>query len=153
MNVENLFPDYEHDDKLKGRGADKKQKRGRKSLKGYEASPSIVHHLDETPLEKQYYSISEVAEMFEVNSSLIRFWENEFPVLQPKKNKKGDRLFRKEDIEHLRVIYYLLRERKYTIEGAKQKLKEDKLLASKNFEMVQSLQKIRNFLVSLRENL
>jgi DNA-binding transcriptional MerR regulator len=127
------------------------KKRGRRSLKELADDPEILRKVEETPLEKQYYSISEVSEMFRVNTSLIRYWENEFDVLKPKKNRKGDRLFRPEDIHNLRLIYHLLRERKYTIEGAKQKLKEEKKLAMQNFELVQSLLKVRKFLTELKE--
>ncbi|MFX6315260.1 MerR family transcriptional regulator, partial [Acinetobacter baumannii] len=74
---------------------------------------------DETLDKKLYYSISEVAEWFKVNPSLLRFWESEFDILQPRKNRKGDRLFKKEDIKNLELIYYLLRNKKYSIEGAK----------------------------------
>jgi DNA-binding transcriptional MerR regulator len=131
----------------------KGKKRGRKSLKEVLDNPDLIKDLDKLTLEKQYYSISEVALMFKVNASLIRYWENEFDILQPKKNRKGDRLFRQEDIHHLKLIYHLLRERKYTIEGAKQKLKEDKKLAARNFEMVQALLKVRGFLTELKDQL
>ena len=70
-------------------------------------------------LTKLYYTIGEVAEMFDVNTSLIRFWEKEFSIIQPKKNRKGNRMFTPKDIENLQVIYHLLKERGYTIEGAK----------------------------------
>jgi DNA-binding transcriptional MerR regulator len=129
------------------------KKRGRKSLKEVADDPDLIKTLDAVPLDKQYYSISEVATMFKVNTSLIRYWENEFDILQPKKNRKGDRLFRQEDIHHLKLIYHLLRERKYTIEGAKQKLKEDRKLAARNFEMVQALLKVKGFLSELKEQL
>lgn len=129
------------------------KKRGRKSLKEVADDPDLMRALDAIPLDKQYYSISEVATMFRVNTSLIRYWENEFDILQPKKNRKGDRLFRQEDIQHLKLIYHLLRERKYTIEGAKQKLKEDRKLAARSFEMVQALLKVRGFLTELKEQL
>ncbi|WP_232516291.1 MerR family transcriptional regulator [Chitinophaga caeni] len=131
----------------------KGKKRGRKSLKELADDPHVIQEIERMQLDKQYYSISEVASMFRVNSSLIRYWENEFDVLQPKKNRKGDRLFRQDDIQHLKLIYHLLRERKYTIEGAKQKLKEDKKIAARNFEMVQALQKVRSFLTELKEQL
>jgi DNA-binding transcriptional MerR regulator len=130
-----------------------KKKRGRKSLKEVSEDNDVIKELDKITLDKQYYSISEVAAMFRVNTSLIRYWENEFDILQPKKNRKGDRLFRQEDIHHLKLIYHLLRERKYTIEGAKQKLKEDKKLAARNFEMVQALLKVRGFLTELKDQL
>ena len=129
------------------------KKRGRKSLKELSEDPDLIMELDKLVLDKQYYSISEVAAMFKVNTSLIRYWENEFDILQPKKNRKGDRLFRQEDIHHLKLIYHLLRERKYTIEGAKQKLKEDHKLAARNFEMVQALLKVRGFLTELKDQL
>ncbi|SFW38879.1 DNA-binding transcriptional regulator, MerR family [Chitinophaga sancti] len=129
------------------------KKRGRKSLKEVSDDPDLIKTLESVPLDKQYYSISEVATMFKVNTSLIRYWENEFDILQPKKNRKGDRLFRQEDIQHLKLIYHLLRERKYTIEGAKQKLKEDRKLAARNFEMVQALLKVKGFLTELKEQL
>ncbi|WP_246197597.1 MerR family transcriptional regulator [Chitinophaga agrisoli] len=133
--------------------APQKKKRGRKSLKDVSDDGDVIKELDKVALDKQYYSISEVAGMFRVNTSLIRYWENEFDILQPKKNRKGDRLFRQEDIHHLKLIYHLLRERKYTIEGAKQKLKEDKKLAARNFEMVQALLKVRGFLTELKDQL
>ncbi len=129
------------------------RKRGRKSLKELADDPHVIRDLDKVTLDKQYYPISEVAAMFKVNASLVRYWENEFDILQPKKNRKGDRLFRQEDIHHLKLIYHLLRERKYTIEGAKQKLKEDKKLAARNFEMVQALLKVRGFLTELKDQL
>jgi DNA-binding transcriptional MerR regulator len=130
----------------------KKAKRGRKALSDpYDSE--ILRAISEKKLNKQYYGIGEVAEMFHVNTSLIRYWENEFDILKPKKNRKGDRLFRPEDIRNLQLIYHLLRERKYTIEGARKKLKEEKKVTERNFEMVQSLQKVRQFLVELKEEL
>ncbi|MCL6523564.1 MAG: MerR family transcriptional regulator [Thermoflavifilum sp.] len=127
--------------------------RGRKPISEFAALPLIVEDPAAVPLTKQYYTISEVAEMFQTTPSQIRFWEREFDILQPQKNRKGDRLFRPEDIEHLRLIYYLIRERKYTIEGAKQRLKEDLKITRTRFELVQSLQRIRQFLIQLKENI
>lgn len=128
------------------------KKRGRKPLTDpYDSE--VLRSVGEMELVKQYYGIGEVAEMFHVNASLIRYWENEFDVLKPKKNKKGDRLFRPEDIRNLQLIYHLLRERKYTIEGVRKKLKDDRKATEQRFEMVQSLQKVRRFLVQLREQL
>ena len=75
--------------------------------------------------DKRYYKIGEVAKAFDVNTSLIRFWENEFDVLKPKKNKKGNRLFTPEDLENLKMIYFLVKEKGFTLEGAKKKLKEN----------------------------
>jgi DNA-binding transcriptional MerR regulator len=108
---------------------------------------------DELLFEKQYYAISEVAAMFHVNVSLLRFWENEFDILKPKKNKKGDRFFRPEDVKNLELIHHLLRRQKYTIEGAKDYLKKNKSKAIQNFQMIQSLQKIRAFLLELKAEL
>ncbi|UYQ93088.1 MerR family transcriptional regulator [Chitinophaga horti] len=133
--------------------AAKPKKRGRKSLKDSADDPQIIQEIDKLKLDKLYYPISEVANMFRVNTSLIRYWENEFDILQPKKNRKGDRLFRPEDIQNLKLIYHLLRERKYTIEGAKQKLREDRKVAARNFEMVQSLLKVKGFLSELKDQL
>lgn len=104
---------------------------------------------DDILKEKLYYPISEVAGMFKVNISLIRFWEKEFDILKPRKNRKGDRLFRPEDIKNLKIIYFLLREKKYTIKGAKSYLKKGKNAFS-NFEAIETLSKIRQMLVELK---
>ena len=94
-----------------------------------------------------------VAKWFRVNSSLLRYWENEFDVLKPRKNRKGDRLFRPEDVKSLQVIYYLLRQRKFTIEGAKKYLKANRKNADVNLQLIQSLTKFRGFLLELKANL
>ena len=107
---------------------------------------------DEVLFQKMYYSMSAVSGMFKVNQSLIRFWENEFDILKPKKNGKGDRLFRPEDIKNLKLIYHLLRERKYTIEGAKEFLKNNKK-AEEKFTTIESLKKLKGFLNELKANL
>ena len=104
-------------------------------------------------IEKLYYSIREVADMFEVNVSLIRFWEKEFDILKPKKNKKGNRMFTAKDIDNLNIIYHLVKERGYTLEGAKKKLKENKDDTINNIEIVNRLKDIRQFLVKLKEQL
>ena len=96
--------------------------------------------------------MSAVAEMFKLNQSLLRFWENEFAILKPKKNGKGDRLFRPEDIKNLKLIHHLLRERKYTLEGAKDFLKNNKK-SEERFAMIESLKKIKYFLTELKANL
>lgn len=130
-----------------------KSKRGRKSLKDMNAEPGLVDiPEDEILFKKQYYSIGDVAIMFKENTSLIRYWENEFDILKPKKNKKGDRYFRPEDVKNLKMIYHLLRERKYTIEGAKEFLKNNKAAGEKH-QMIESLQKIKLFLLELKNNL
>ena len=107
----------------------------------------------EKPTERLFYKIGEVAKMFEVNVSLIRFWEKEFDILKPKKNKKGNRLFTKKDVDNLTIIYHLVKERGFTLEGAKQKLKENKSDTFDNIEIVNHLKDIRGFLVKLREEL
>ncbi len=148
MSVANdLFSFYEEEDTK-----NPPETRGRKPLSEV-YDMEVLQAIDNMELEKQYYAIGEVADMFHVKTSLIRFWENEFSILKPRKTRKGDRLFRPEDIRNLQLIYYLLRERKFTIEGAKKKLKEDKNVMQKNFEMVQSLQKIKRFLLELKSRL
>ena len=130
-----------------------KSTRGRKSIKDYNAVPDAISvPEDEILFQKQYYSIGDVSAMFKENNSLIRYWENEFDILKPKKNKKGDRYFRPEDVKNLKVIYHLLRERKYTIEGAKEFLKNNKAAGEKH-EMIESLEKIKSFLLELKSNL
>ncbi|HRN40628.1 MAG: MerR family transcriptional regulator [Flavobacteriales bacterium] len=102
---------------------------------------------------KLYYSIGEVAEMFNVNASLIRFWEKEFDIIKPKKNNKGNRLFTVQDIDNLKIIYHLVKERGFTLEGAKNKLKNNRKETLDNVEIVQSLQQIKKFLLELKEEL
>ncbi|MDT0606819.1 MerR family transcriptional regulator [Croceitalea rosinachiae] len=103
--------------------------------------------------EKRYYGIGEVAKAFGVNTSLIRFWEKEFDVLQPKKNAKGNRKFTPEDIKNLKLIHHLVKERGFTLEGAKIHLKEDKHKILSNFDVIEKLQKVRAELVKIKENL
>lgn len=127
--------------------------RGRRSLKDISIHADMIEVPDDEVLfQKQYYSIGEVATMFKENQSLIRYWETEFDILQPRKNKKGDRFFRPIDIKNLVLIYDLLRRRKFTIEGAKDYLKQNKK-AEEKFEMIQSLEKIKSFLLQLKANL
>ena len=130
------------------------QKRGRKSYKDAAVSVDLTNiPTDDVLNQKLYYGITEVANWFNVNVSQIRFWENEFDILQPRKTKKGDRLFRVEDIKNLELIYHLIRQRKFSIEGAKAYLKNNKQTADTNFELVQSLTKFRSFLLELKANL
>ena len=103
--------------------------------------------------EKLFFKIGEVAKIFNVNISAIRFWEKEFDILKPKKNKKGNRLFTQRDMENLKIIHYHLKERGFTVEGAKKKLKENKNDTINNVEIVSYLKDIRSFLVQLREQL
>tara|TARA_Y100001968_G_scaffold207608_1_gene190781 strand:+ start:483 stop:818 length:336 start_codon:yes stop_codon:yes gene_type:complete len=106
-----------------------------------------------TTIEKLFYPIGEVAKRYDVNVSLIRFWEKEFDILQPKKNKKGNRLFRKKDLENLDIIFHLVKERGFTLEGAKKKIKENKSGTIDNIKITKKLQDIRSFLVKLRDSL
>lgn len=128
-----------------------KSTRGRKPLKSMEAAADLVNvPPDEELALKQYYAIGEVADMFGVNTSLIRFWANEFDdLLQPRKNRKGDRHFRPVDIKNLLLIHELLRRRKLTIEGAKDFLKKNKK-AQQRFELIENLRKIRQFFVEVK---
>ena len=108
---------------------------------------------EESYSDKVYFSISEVASMFNVNASLIRFWEKEFDVLKPHKNKKGNRLFTKKDIENIRIIYHLVKEKGFTLQGAKEKLKTDNSKATKNVEVIDTLNRLKTFLLGVKENL
>lgn len=103
--------------------------------------------------EKRYYKIGEVAKAFNVNTSLIRFWEKEFEVLKPKKNAKGDRKFTPEDIKNLKLIYYLVKDKGFTLEGAKTHLKEEKQKTLKNFEIITKLEYIKNELLKFKKQL
>ena len=103
--------------------------------------------------EKRYYGIGEVAKAFGVNTSLIRFWEKEFDVLQPKKNAKGNRKFTPQDIQNLQLIYHLVKERGFTLDGAKTHFKEEKQKALSNFEVIQKLQKVKAELLKIKEQL
>jgi DNA-binding transcriptional MerR regulator len=106
-----------------------------------------------TPVEKLYYSIGEVSKMFDVNTSLIRFWEKEFDIIKPKKNKKGNRLFTKQDVDNFHVIFHLVKERGFTLDGAKQKLKDNKGDTVDNLEAIKSLNKIKDFLMDIKAEL
>lgn len=130
-----------------------KKPSGRQAISSYATDVSILNIPEDSILfEKQYYPISEVASMFGVNVSLIRFWEKEFDILKPRKNRKGDRLFRPEDVKNLKLIYFLLREKKYTIQGAKEFFKRGKK-ATEKFEAIESLMKIKTMLLDLKAGL
>jgi DNA-binding transcriptional MerR regulator len=103
----------------------------------------------EIKVEKLYYSIGEVAKMFDVNTSLIRFWEKEFDIIKPKKNKKGNRLFTQKDIDNFHIIYHLVKEKGMTLKGAKKKMKENKEDTEHNFEIIRSLEQIKEMLTDL----
>lgn len=102
---------------------------------------------------KIYYSIGEVAARFGVNTSLIRFWEKEFDIIKPHKNKKGNRMFTPEDVENFHIIFHLVKERGYTLQGAKEKLKGNRTEVAGNIEIIKSLNKIREFLNEIKEEL
>jgi len=103
--------------------------------------------------DKRYYKIGEVAKAFDVNTSLIRFWENEFDVLKPKKNKKGNRLFTPEDLENLKMIYFLVKEKGFTLEGAKKKLKENPEEIFSKHKIIMRLEDIKNELIEIKNQL
>jgi len=107
----------------------------------------------EKKIEKLYYSIGEVAELFEVNASLIRYWEKEFNILKPRKNKKGNRQFTREDLDDLRVIYHLVKERGYTLQGAKEKIRQNRDDLARNIEIVDTLTHLKEFLLELKKDL
>jgi DNA-binding transcriptional MerR regulator len=128
-------------------------KRGRPSLKEMDINADLVQiPPDEILCQKQYYSIGQVAKWFRVNQSLVRYWETEFDILEPRKNRKGDRFFRPVDVKNLLLIYDLLRRRKFTLEGAKDYLKNAKK-AEEKFEVIQSLEKIKAFFLELKATL
>ena len=107
----------------------------------------------EKEIEKLYYSIGEVSEMFNVAPSLIRFWESEFEIIQPKKNRKGNRQFTKEDIDNVRTIYHLVKEKGFTLQGAKEMLKNDTQSVKDKMEMMDSLRRVRQFMAEVRDRL
>ena len=109
--------------------------------------------LNNKSTEKLFYKISEVAEIFDINISAVRFWEKEFDILKPKKNKKGNRLFTHKDIENIKIIHYLLKEQGFTVEGAKKKLKENKSDTIDNVQIINHLKEIKKFLSKLKEEL
>lgn len=100
-----------------------------------------------------YYSIGEVAEMFNVNTSLIRYWEKEFSIIKPKKNKKGNRYFTQADIENFHLIYNLVKERGMTLKGAKKKLRENRDETESNFEVIKTLKEIKALLLEIKDEI
>jgi len=105
-------------------------------------------------VDKVYYSIGEVADLFDVNASLIRFWEKEFEILIPHKNKKGNRLFTQKDLDNLNIIYDLVKERGYTLNGAKEMLRAEKIdETTKKMEVINSLENVKSFLLDLKREL
>ena len=114
-----------------------------------------IKNVDTSKLAKLYYSISEVAEMFSVNASLLRYWEKEFPNLftQLKKNNKGDRFYTKKDVDTLKTLFHLIKEKKMTLDGARDYLKNNKRKVKDNRSLLENLQNIRTFLVDLKNNI
>lgn len=103
--------------------------------------------------EKRYYSIGELSKAFNVNASLIRFWDKEFDVLKPKKNAKGNRMFTPDDVKNLQLIYHLVKERGFTLEGAKVHLKEGQKKTMDKFEIIRKLEAIKTNLLYLKNEL
>ncbi|MFY7670297.1 MerR family transcriptional regulator [Tenacibaculum sp. MEBiC06402] len=103
--------------------------------------------------EKRYYRIGEVAKAFNVNASLIRFWEGEFDIIKPKKNAKGNRLFTQQDIENFKLIYNLVKERGFTLDGAKQKLKQNPEKVVDNQEIITRLEAVKAELIKIKNQL
>ena len=102
---------------------------------------------------KRYYSIGEVAKAFDVNASLIRFWDKEFDILKPKKNAKGNRMFTPEDLKNLQLIYHLVKERGFTLEGAKTHLKEGQKKTLDKFEIINKLEAVKAQLTAIKNQL
>ena len=105
----------------------------------------------EKKIEKLFYTIGEVAEMFDVNTSLIRYWEKEFDIIKPQRNKKGNRLFTKKDVENFYIIYHLVKERGLTLDGAKKKMHDNREDTINNFEVIKSLEAIKEMLLDVKE--
>lgn len=107
----------------------------------------------EREINKLYYTMGEVTAMFEVNASQIRFYEREFDILQPKKNKKGNRLFTQDDIANLKIIFNLVKDKGYTLQGARDYLRSNKNEVKENQRVIDSLEKLKGFLLDVRDNL
>lgn len=112
-----------------------------------------MSNLKKLELSKLYYSIGEVATIFDVNASLLRFWEKEFKILKPKKNKKGNRMFTQKDVNNIQLIFYLVKDRGYTLDGAKAKLKDNVDDIIENQEIVNRLKIVKEFLIEIKANL
>ncbi|HEX8377239.1 MAG TPA: MerR family transcriptional regulator [Pedobacter sp.] len=107
----------------------------------------------ERDITKRYYTMGEVTEMFNVNASQIRFYEKEFEILQPKKNKKGNRLFTPEDVENLKIIFHLVKDKGFTLQGAREYLKNNKSEVKENQKVIDSLERLKQFLLEVKEQL
>lgn len=107
----------------------------------------------ENQIEKKYFSIGEVAKQLSVSASQIRFWEGEFDIISPRKNRNGKRKFTKEDIEKVKLVHHLVKEKGYTLQGAKDKLKNGVEATQDKMETIDTLKEIRSFLVDLKEKM
>jgi DNA-binding transcriptional MerR regulator len=107
----------------------------------------------EREINKMYYTMGEVTEMFGVNASQIRFYEKEFEVLKPKKNKKGNRLFTPEDIENLKIIFHLVDDKGFTLKGAKEHMKSNSGEVKENQKIIDSLERLKSFLLKLNDEI
>ncbi|OCX53583.1 MerR family transcriptional regulator [Mucilaginibacter sp. PPCGB 2223] len=107
----------------------------------------------ERDITKMYYTMGEVSVMFDVNQSLLRFYEKEFDILQPKKNKKGNRYFTPEDIENLKIIFHLINDKGYTLQGAKDHLKQNLNESKDNQSVINALENLKSFLLEVRDQL
>ncbi len=103
--------------------------------------------------DKRYYKIGEIAKAFEVNASLIRFWDKEFDVIQPKKNAKGNRMFTQEDVKNLQMIYHLVKEKGFTLEGARNKLKQNPEKLKDNHAIIARLEAVKDELLKIKNQL
>jgi len=108
---------------------------------------------EDNEIIKRYYTMGEVSELFGVNASQVRFYEKEFEILQPKKNKKGNRLFTAEDVENLKIIFHLVKEKGFTLQGAKEHLKGNKEVVKENQRVIDSLESLKQFLLEVKEQL
>lgn len=108
---------------------------------------------EEKPEKKLYYTIGEVAAMFQVNESLLRFWEKEFDILAPRKSDRGTRRYSREDIDNVSLIYYLVKEKKLTLAGARKQLKDNKIGVKRTHEVITRLQTLREELIAIRDEL
>ncbi len=105
--------------------------------------------MNDNELTKRYYSIGEIAKMFDVSKSLVRFWETEFDLLKPHKNSKGDRRFTQQNIEQFRTIYHLVKERGFTLDGAKKEIKNNKEWLGKKMQTLNTLTRVRSLLENM----
>jgi DNA-binding transcriptional MerR regulator len=109
--------------------------------------------MPELPEDKLYYSISEVADSLDVSQSLLRYWQTEFPVINPKRNKKGNRFYSHKDLDNIRLIHHLVKEQGHTLQGAKEKMKLKSNKVKEDVDIIDRLKHVRSFLVNIKDNL